>query len=422
MRELWIVMQREFRARVRTRSFFWGTVLTPLIFAGIFAVPTLLSGGGAPRTFALVDEAPAGVGAKFIQTLTASPRTSAEIQYRVARISGTFAALRSNLNHQVVARLIDGYVVLPADILDQGRVIYRAQNVASVTVIRDLQRAADRATQTERLRRSGVDSHVLASIIQSTQIDSANINQRGQEQGSAFSTFLFAYMLAILLYMLTFLYGIEVMRSALEEKSNRIAEVLVGSVRPGYLLAGKVLGVGATSLLQILIWVIFALVTIRSSLLTTRLGIAPQTLSALAVEPAVGAAFLGFFILGYLVYSSLFATLGASVTSEQEAQSLIFLIILPLLTPLLYFRTIIDDPLGKVATWLGLLPLTSPIAMPMRMASGTVPWVQVVGSLALLLLSLWIIAWIAGKIYRVGMLSTGKKATLRELGRWLRAS
>jgi len=420
MRELWIIMQREFKARVRTRSFFWGTVLTPLIFAGILAVPILSSGGGAPRTFTLVDEAPAGVGAKFIETLSASPRSSAEIQYRVTPVSGTFAALRSNLNHQVAARLIDGYVVLPPDILESGRVIYRAQNVASLTVIRDLQRAADRATQTERLRRSGVDSRLLASIIQSTPIDSANINQRGQEGGSALSTFLFAFMMAILLYMLTFLYGVEVMRSALEEKTNRIAEVLVGSVRPGYLLSGKVLGVGATALLQISIWVIFALVTIRSGLLTTRMGVAPQALSALAVEPAVGAALLGFFILGYLVYSALFAALGASVTSEQEGQSLIFLIILLLVVPLLFIRTIINDPLGKLATWLGLLPLTSPIAMPMRMASGTVPPVQIVGSLGLLLLSLWIIAWIAGKIYRVGMLSTGKKATLKELGRWLR--
>jgi ABC-2 type transport system permease protein len=422
MRELWIVMQREFMARVCTRSFFWGTVLTPLTFWGILVVPALSSGGGAPRTFALVDEAPAGVGAQFIETLTAPPRSSAEIPYRVARVSGTFAALRSNLNHQVAVRLIDGYVVLPADILDRGKVIYRAQNVASLTVIRDLQRAADRATQAERLRRSGVDSHVLASIIQSTRIDSANVNHRGQEQGSALSTFLWAFLVAILLFMLTFLYGVEVMSSALEEKTNRIAEVLVGSVRPGYLLSGKVLGVGATALLQMLIWVILALVTIRSRLLTTLLGIAPQALSSLAVEPAVGAALLGFFILGYLVYSSLFATLGASVTSEREAQSFVFLIILPLIAPLLFIRTIIDDPLGKVATWLGLLPLTSPIAMPMRMASGTVPSVQLLGSLGLLLLSLWIIGWIAGKIYRVGMLSTGKKATLMELGRWLRVS
>jgi ABC-2 type transport system permease protein len=145
-------------------------------------------------------------------------------------------------------------------------------------------------------------------------------------------------------------------------------------------------------------------------------------LQALRVEPMTGVLLVLFFLLGFFLYASVFATVGASVTSEQEAQSVQFVALLPLISPLMFLESILNAPLGPTATTLGLVPFTAPIAMPMRMASTPVPGIEIAISLVLLVVGIAAVAWIAGKVYRVGILSTGKRPSFAELVRWVRAA
>ena len=421
MSEMLIIVKREFMERVHTRSFLVGTILFPVFMIAMMLAPHYFGSSGSQRKFALVDEAPAGVSDRFVESLTAPRESDKDNTYAIERVSGSLESVRERLNANVETKAIDGYVVLPANVLDSNKIMYRARNIAGLSVLKDLRISASRAVQGERLRQAGLDGAKVATLIKSVEVDGARITSTGEEGGDAISTFFLAYIVAFLIYLLTLLYGVSVMRSVLEEKTNRIAEVLVSSVKPAHLMAGKIIGVASAAILQVLIWAaIIALLATQSDAIAKRLGIDASTMKAFAVEPWVGVALVLFFILGFLLFSSMFAALGAAVTSEQEAQSLQMVLMLPMFIPLIFIGPITGEPLGRVATILGLVPFTAPLTMPMRMAAGQIPRLQVLLSLALLVVGIALTAWIAGKIYRVGILSTGKKPTLKELGRWMR--
>jgi ABC-2 type transport system permease protein len=286
--------------------------------------------------------------------------------------------------------------------------------------MRDLRSAGTRAVQSERLKTAGISAQAVAALIAPVNVDEAKITSRGEERGGALSTFLAAYVVAFLIYVMTTLYGVAVMRSVLEEKTNRIAEVLMSTIRASHLVFGKIVGVGSAAVTQVIIWAaILTLFVTQSHRLGDRFALPDSIMQALRVEPLTGVLLFLFFLLGFFLYASVFATVGASVTSEQEAQSVQFIALLPLISPLLFLESILNAPLGRTATTLGLIPFTAPIAMPMRMASSPVPPIEIAVSLVLLACAIAVVAWIAGKIYRVGILSTGKRPTLAELGRWV---
>jgi ABC-2 type transport system permease protein len=222
---------------------------------------------------------------------------------------------------------------------------------------------------------------------------------------------------------MTTLYGVAVMRSVLEEKTNRIAEVLMSTIRASHLMAGKIIGVGSAAVVQVLIWVAISAVLVN---VAPRLGggfaIPAPALQALDVSLGTGVLLFLYFLLGFFLYASVFAIVGAAVTSEQEAQSVQFLALVPMIAPMLFLETILNAPLGGVATVLGIVPFTAPITMPMRMAVTQIPAVQVIASLVLLAAGIAAVAWIAGKVYRVGILSTGKRPSLSELVQWVRSA
>ena len=423
MRDILLIIRREFRERVASRSFLIGTILFPLLMVGLILLPRLVGSRGTERTLAVVNDGPAGVGDAFAAALGARPASAEENTYKVLRVPGPYTAVRESLNTRVESKEIDGYVVLPPDVLEKGTILFRARNVGSFSVMRELRTAGTRAVQSERLETAGISASAVAALIAPVQVDEAKITARGEEKGGALSTFLAAYVVAFLIYLMTTLYGVAVMRSVLEEKTNRIAEVLMSTIRAWHLMAGKIIGVGSAAVAQVLIWVvILTLIVSQSHRLGERFAIPDSILQALRVEPATGVLLFLFFLLGFFLYASIFATVGASVTSEQEAQSVQFVALLPLISPLLFLESILNAPLGPTATTLGIVPFTAPIAMPMRMASTPVPPVEIAASLALLLCGIAAVAWVAGKVYRVGILSTGKRPSLAELARWVRAA
>lgn len=421
MSELPIIIGREFKERVQSRNFLLGTILFPVFMVVVTILPSMFDRGGSERHIVVVDEAPPGVVDRIVGALTQTAEGDLENRYTVERVRGPFDAVRNELNDRVLAEEIYGYVVIPAGVVDGEEVVLRASAVASFSVLRDVRRAVTRSVQAERLQRAGVEIAELASLLTPVPIQTARVTPTGEDGAGAESSFLLAYIIAFLLYMMIAFYGMNVLRSVLEEKTNRIAEVLVSSVAASRLMLGKVVGVSSAAMLQVLIWFgSIALLVTRSDWLTARFNIPPEALDALRVDPMLAIVLIAFFILGFFLYASLFAALGAAVTSDQEAQSLQMVVMLPLFVPLLFLVLLTTEPLGTVATVLGLVPFTAPMAMPMRMAAANVPGGQVLLSLVLVLVGLIVVGWLAGKIYRIGILSTGKKPTLKELVRWLR--
>ena len=428
MSEFLTVLRREFLERVRSKAFLIGTVLFPLLMASMWILPAVMGSGGGSRRLVIVDQAPAGVGDLVQQTLTApaaagAPKDDDRITYQVERVSRPLAEVKASLVARIQKKEIDGWLYLPPDMVTAGTVDYRARNVANFAVIADLQRATSRAVQASRLRASGIDPAQVAALVKPVDVKAMGINDRGEEGGNAQSTFLLAYIVGFLTYFMIVMYGMNVLRSVLEEKTNKIAEVMVSSVRADRLMLGKIVGVGSVALLQVSIWVgIIGLVVSRSDLLTRRFHLPPKALDVIHFPPATVLAMVAFFVLGFLLYSALYAALGAAVNSEQEAQQFQMFVLLPMIVPMMFLIRIVTDPLGPTATMLGMIPFTAPVTMVMRMAATTVPPMQVLGSLAGMVVMVLVVAWVAGKIYRVGILSTGKKPSLAELGQWLRAA
>jgi ABC-2 type transport system permease protein len=432
---MFIVLRREFLERVRSKGFLIGTVLFPLLMGALWIVPAMLGEGGGTRKIVIVDQAPAGLGQIVEQVLThpeaahpASAGASSKddedrITYVVTHETRPLAAVKADLIRRVQAKEIDGWLYLPPDLVQTSQAQYRARDVANFMVIGDLSRATSRAVQAARLQASGIAPAQVAALVKPVQLATGRITDKGEEGGSAQGTFWLAYIFGLLTYMMILLYGVNVMRSVLEEKTNKISEVIVSSMRASHLMLGKILGVGAVALLQVGIWITAAAVAVsRSDAVAAHFHIDPKNLDIVHLPLGMVLGTVGFFIMGFLLYSAVYAALGAAVNSEQEAQQLQIFVLIPVMLPIAFLVRIVTDPLGHMATVLGMIPFTAPVTMAMRMASTTVPAAQVIGSLLGLLVTVLIVAWIAGKIYRVGILSTGKKPSLAELGRWLRAA
>ena len=423
MRDVLLIIKREFRERVASRSFLIGTLIFPVMMIALILLPRFIGSRGTEWKLAVVSEAPPEVREAFIAALSRPAESANDNTYRLTPADGPVADARERLTPQLTSREIDGYLALPADVLESGTVIFRARKSGSFAVIRDLRTAGTRAVQSERLKRSGIDPRAVAALVAPVRVDEARLTTRGEERGGALSTFLTAYVVAFVIYLMTTLYGVAVMRSVLEEKTNRIAEVLMSTIRASHLMAGKIIGVGSAAVAQVLIWVgITAVIVTQSDRLGGGFALPDTMVQALNVPPGTGVLLFCYFLLGFFLYASVFAMVGAAVTSEQEAQSVQFIALIPMIAPMLFLESILNAPLGRLSTVLGLIPFTAPITMPMRMASTPIPPIEIVTSLVLLLAGIAVVSWVAGKIYRIGILATGKRPTLPELVRWVRAA
>ena len=421
MRNVLLIIRREFLERVRTKAFVVGTVLFPVFMLALVFLPALVKTGGGERTLVLVDQSPAGIGQRVAEALQAPRTDESAIRYTVQRVQEPAEPLRAGLNARVEKEEIDGYVVVGPDVLRTNQVQYRARDVTNMKVVQDIGEAVTAVVQQERLRDSGLSAADVAQLVRDVDVQTARVTGEGAEGANLFATLITAYVLMFVFLQIIMQYGQNAMRSVLEEKNNRIVEVIVSSVRPMQLMAGKVLGLASVALLQIAIWAGFAaLVSSQSGMLTRRFGVSAGAFTALQLEPQVWVILLVFFTLGFVLYASMYAAAGASVTSEQEAQQVALPLMLPMFVPLVFIMPILTDPLGSTARTLSMIPLTSPLVMPVRAVATDVPALEVLASLGLLLLGTAAVLWLAGKIYRVGILSTGKKPTLRELVRWLR--
>jgi ABC-2 type transport system permease protein len=283
-----------------------------------------------------------------------------------------------------------------------------------------LERTVRRQVMGLRLEREGLAPERAEAVTDvSLDMKTERLSKRGRG-GSAEVSLFFALGIAMLLYMSIMLYGINVMRGVIEEKSSRVAEIVVSSISPSKLLAGKVIGVGGVGLTQVGLWILGALAMNKArGPILSAMGITSAPFDLPAMSWGTGALLIAFFVLGFVFYAAAFAAVGAMVDNEQEAQQAQMPVVLLLVASIVFVQNILIAPDGTLATVMGILPFSAPIVMPLRLASSQVPPAQVAMALASVTIGAAVVTWLASRIYRVGILMYGKRPTLAELGRWI---
>lgn len=428
MPRTWPVVKREFTEVLRSKMFIIGTLFGPLLFVGIMVLEiVMVRSGGGEKSLVLVDATTEQVGqgvARALETPTPAQgpggkRTIFHVQ--VAPLGAQDPdAVRSAVQARIDRKEIDGYIWLPANVLENGTAAYVGRSATNMELVARIQASVQDAVQTVRLADQGIDQRRLATALRRVPFETRKAAS-GAAQGSGTALFFLGYVLGLVIYMVVIIFGAAVMRGVLEEKKDRIVEVVVSSIKAKELMMGKVLGIGGASLLQVAVWVGFAALGLRyGSQLLARFGAAGVTMPQ--VPGSLGAVFLLYFAGGFFLYSGAYAALGAMAASDQDMQQLQMPVIMVLMFSYLTTMRAMTDPEGtfsRVASW---VPFSSPMIMPVRSALTPVSPLEIAGSLLTLVLTALLIIWLGGKIYRVGILATGKRPTMKELATWLRAA
>jgi ABC-2 type transport system permease protein len=437
MRKVWAVIRREFLERVHTRAFLIGTVLGPLFMGMIFALPILLSQREVkPKHVVVLDGAEGEFGLQVAERLRRDMRdtvTQTRPRFQVEHVlaQGRFDEVRDSLVGLTGRRAsgddaLVGIVVVSDSVIESGRLVYYGTDVSSPGDMSDLRRSIGPLVTGARLARSGVDPGVVMAALRPVELRTTRISDGRMTGESGGASFMLAYVMSFLLYFALLLYGMQVMTSVIEEKNSRIVEVLISSLTPFELMLGKIIGVASVALLQLGIWAGTAmLLTTYRVQVAALFGAGPAAVADLpipTVSPGMLLVFLGFFVLGFLVYSAMYAAVGSMCNSLQEAQQSQIPVTLCILGGLILMFALLSEPNGSLARVMSLVPLFSPFVTPVRYSLSPLPWTEMVLSIGATLAGVVAIAWVASRIYRVGILSYGKKASLADIIRWVRTA
>jgi len=429
-----LIIKREFIAKVRNKSFIVMTFLSPLLFVGIAVFIGYLSTMKADvKTIVIHD----GTG-KFVHEF----KNDEEYKYLDLSFLDTKILKDSIMNDGY-----EGLLIIPKDtstIFLQKNIQYISNDSPNISFIKDVQEVISKKITQENFDAQGLDTlkinNAKSKVVINIKKPNGETTLEGLNLLKIFTGGIFGY----LIMMFIIIYGNMVMRSIIEEKTNRIIEIIISSVKPFQLMMGKIIGTSLAGILQFLIWVILGMsaMFIISSVFGVQMGAtsAVQTQEALKTAQEVASndiqmyikelwnlpiatllfSFIIYFIGGYFLYSSFYAAIGAAVDNETDSQQFLLPIIMPLILGVyIGFFTVMNNPHGTVATVFSIIPLTSPIVMLMRIPFG-VPWWQLLLSIVILFGTFFLVVWFASKIYRVGILMYGKKPTWKELYRWLK--
>ncbi len=417
MSRLGPVVRREYLERVRSKPFIIGTVVGPLLLTGFMVGPGVLldRNRGAALRLAVVD-VDGALGTAVEQGLRDHRRDEQPLFDVRPAGAGTPAERRERARADVLAQRLDGYVVLPAGGYERGEAEYHARNVSNLRELRELSRVVERAALQRRLGQAGVAAERVSEFTRAFDLKTVRLSSSGEREDRG-TSFILALMLMMLLYSATAMWGSALMNGVIEEKTNRVVEVIVSSIPTTTLFAGKLLGVGAAGLTQFAAWAgvtaLFGVFGAQAALL--------GGMSVPEVPWHVPPLLVAFFVLGFFLYGALFASVGASVNSQQEAQSLVFLAMLPLIVGTMLFPVVASRPDSALATALSLVPFWTPLLMFLRVVLLTPPAWQIALSMVLTLATVVLLNWAAARIYRVGILMYGKRPTLPEILRWMRS-
>jgi len=437
MNKIWLIIQREFLNRVQKKSFLITTILVPLIFPAIiggliyFAVEQAET--AKPDTVQIVDESGKFTfenTKRFTYVKLDMPLEQAKKIYQETNDFALLYIPQFNVNNP------------------DGLTIYTKEN-PSIEKVNDLERFLAERIRELKLEQYKIDAETLKNLKTTVSLKQVNLTETGEEKSSN-SGILYGvgFVLGILIYMFVLIYGIQIMQGVIDEKTSKVVEIIVSSVKPFQLMMGKIIGIASVGLLQFTIW-IFIITVVSSSVLgyfglkmpqeqmmeqVSKQANNPEATEVIAAQnkevtellnninqipfAKIAFVFVFYFLGGYLMYGALFAAVGSAVDSQQEAQQFQFPITLPLLIGYMsLFFVILRDPHGSMSFWLSVIPLTSPVAMVGRIAFGVPTW-QLALSMAMLIGGFILTTWIAGRVYRVGILMTGTKVNYKVLAKW----
>lgn len=410
------IVRREFVEIVRKKSFLIGLFLVPVFVVASVLVPVLLArvDMGKQKRIAVVDRT--GILYQPLEARLDERLEDGRPEYLLHEVRpGTdLETTRRQLTSEINAGTLDAYLVVPSDVFEKGEAGFYGKNVSDIQQVGRLQNALSQIVVAHRLAQRGLDPESVRKWTRRVQLQTLKI-VKGKEKKSGFAREYFtSFAFAMLLYMVTIIYGIMVMRGVLEEKSTRMVEVMLSSVDPLQMMAGKILGIGAASLVQVTVWIGVGLLATAYG----RMAFGPNL--PFAIETDMVVYFGVYFVLGYFLYATLYAIIGAICDTEQDAQHLQILVIVPMILSLLAMTFITRQPGAAPSVVMSLIPFFAPMIMIVRVNVLTPPWIEIAASILILIATIAGVMWAAARIYRVGILMRGKRATLSEMIRWVR--
>lgn len=428
MRNVWLIIRREYLERVRTKAFIIFTILTPVFMAAVILGPAKLLSMKSQGTRNVAVVAPTQSDADLVKAqlegFDAGKKTPiAEDQnplpkYSVETKVGASEELKKDLTTQIDSGKLDGYIWITDEEVAKGKFSYFTKRASDFIDISAVERAVNNALMRSRLIAQGLNQEQVENIIKSKlDVDAIRVEKGGKEsKAGGMGAIMLPFMLMFLIYITLIIYGVAVMRSVLEEKTSRVMEVMLSSASATEMMAGKILGVGAVGLTQILIWIGAGFVLSTPGIIAIGSMVRDVKLPIM-----VFIAFPVFFFLGYLLYSTLYAAIGAMVNSEEEAQQMQWPVLLPLILCTVFAMAVIRDPSSPLAFWASIFPMTAPVVMFLRIVvQPQLPLWQVGLSVVLLILTTIGMVWVCGRIYRIGILMYGKRPTLPEIMKWIK--
>jgi ABC-2 type transport system permease protein len=424
MAKLWAIIKREYVERVRSKWFVIATLFGPIFFSAIIIVPAWLSSRSKATSdiynTTILDATANGFGHRLAINIAGDSTIPGRMpEVRVVAPSMLTMA-ESTATHEVMDKAKTGYVVVDQQTLAGESARYAGRNATSIADMAQIKSAIRETILASRLEKVGLDNSRMKEItFIPLDFSTERITEKGRA-GSGIASVMFGFAIGFLLYASIVIYGQTIMSGVLEEKTTRVAEVVMSSVPTDTLLAGKVLGVGAVGLTQQIIWIVttYVLVQLRAPIMA-KLGAPAMSFTLPDISLGAGIIFLLFFLFGFIFYSSLFAAVGSSVNSESEARQAASPLMIMIISTAVFIQPVLLNPTGTTARVLSLVPFSSPIIMPIRMAVIGIPPLELAASLGFLAIGCIVALWLASRIYRVGLLMYGKRPTIKEMARWV---
>ena len=415
MHKIWLIIKREYLVRVRKKSFIIMTILGPILMAALMIVPTYLAEESQEnRIIALNENVNYTLEDSEFIHFTTIPSSEAELLKTDFSESPFYALL-----------YIEG----------ENFTLYSNQQI-SLSVSKSIERQLEQLIEHEKLKLLGIDLQILEDASTEINITTKIISEDGNTSNSqAEASMGIGFISGILIYMFIIKYGTMVMRGVIEEKTSRIVEVIISSVKPFQLMMGKILGVALVGLTQFVLWILLTIIIstvaelafLDVNAISTEMSSNDQSVILAQVVELTGGinllqiflAFIFYFLACYLMYSSLFAAVGSAVDAEADTQQFVLPITIPLILSFVLIAPIMENPDGTLAFWMSMIPFTSPVIMMVRLPFGVANW-ELALSIGILIASFIGTTWLAGRIYRTGILMYGKKASYKEIWKWLK--
>lgn len=430
LHKIWLVLKREYLTRVKSKSFIIITALTPLAFVAFIGIVVYIniSETEVEKQIGILDE-----------TTVLAERL---VGINDTRYFDVGADPVDSLRARVLDGSLDGFIVLTDSVITHAKSPTLVHGGSGgLSFISGVRADIRDVVREERLSRENVSEEVRDIFETRTGLEAVKLTEEGETEDNTLFASAIGFILGLMIFFGIFFYGALLMRSVIEEKTNRVLEVIASSVKPIELMFGKLFGVLSMALTQFGIWIVFymgisiAAAPVAGMIMEAQMSelpdeaaeaasasFDPSVLDNMVIEPSIFIYFILFFFLGFMIYSALFAAIGAAVENEQDSQQFMPIVGLPIFVAYFLNTKVMQAPDSSLSTFVSIFPLTSPINMISRIASTSVPAWQIILSILLMVLTFLGIMWLAAKIYRVGILMYGKKASFKDLAKWIRQS